>query len=47
MSIILLTITQQALSTGRTTQQGQFQGIYKLCHFYFYSLVVSYRIDEY
>jgi hypothetical protein len=25
----LLTITQQAMSTGRTRQQGQFQGIYK------------------
>ena len=40
---MLITITEQATSIGLT--QIQFQGIYKLCHFY--SLAVSYRIDEY
>jgi hypothetical protein len=47
MSGILITITEQAISTGRTIQPGQLQGIYKLYHFYFYSLAVSYRIDKY
>jgi hypothetical protein len=43
---MLITITEQATSTGRTLiAQIQFQGIYKLCHFY--SLAVSYRINEY
>jgi hypothetical protein len=45
MAILLITITEQATSTGLTLTQVQFQGIYKLCHFY--SLAVSYRIDEY
>jgi hypothetical protein len=42
---MLITITEQATSTGLTFTQIQFQGIYKLCHFY--SFAVSYRIDEY
>ena len=42
---MLITITEQATSTGLTMTQRQCQGIYKLCHFY--SLAVSYRIDEY
>jgi len=47
VSGILITITQQAMSTGRTSTIGQLKGIYKMCHFYFYSLAVSYRIDKY
>jgi len=42
---MLITITEQAMSTGLTCSEGQFQGIYKLCHFY--SLAVSYRIYKY
>ena len=47
MSGILITITEQAISTGLTVEQEQFQGIYQLYHFYFYNLAVSYRIDKY
>jgi hypothetical protein len=39
IAIMLITITEQAISTGLAMTQGQFQGIYKLCHFY--SLAVS------
>ena len=44
---ILITITQLTISTGLTVAQGQFQGINQLCHLYFYSLTVLYRIDKY
>jgi hypothetical protein len=45
---ILITITQLTISTGLTVTQGQFQGIYQLCHFYFLQLfTVLYRIDKY
>ena len=47
MSGILIIITKLDISTGPTVEHRQFQGIYQLRHFYFYSLAVSYRIDKY
>ena len=42
MSGILIIITKLGISTGLTVVDIQFQGIYHLRHFYFYSLTVSY-----